>query len=37
MSNIKVLILDIDGTISGKSNQVSEKVKKAIKEVKIKA
>ncbi|BAQ59707.1 hydrolase [Geminocystis sp. NIES-3708] len=34
MSNIKVLILDIDGTISGKSNQVSEKVKKAIKEVK---
>jgi Cof subfamily protein (haloacid dehalogenase superfamily) len=33
MDNIKVLILDIDGTISGKSNQVSEKVKNAIKEV----
>lgn len=32
MTDIKLLILDIDGTISGKSNQVTEKVKNAIKE-----
>ncbi|WP_308254705.1 HAD family hydrolase [Geminocystis sp. GBBB08] len=31
--NIKVLILDIDGTISGQSNQVTQRVKNAIKEV----
>lgn len=30
---IKILILDIDGTISGKSNQVTDRVKNAIKEV----
>ncbi|WP_066121946.1 Cof-type HAD-IIB family hydrolase [Geminocystis sp. NIES-3709] len=34
MNNIKVLILDIDGTISGKSNQVNDRVKKAIQKVK---
>lgn len=33
MNNIKVLILDIDGTIAGKSNQISSKVKDAIKQV----
>ncbi len=33
MNNIKVLILDIDGTIAGKSNQVTKRVKDAIKEV----
>lgn len=32
MTQIKLLILDIDGTISGKSNQVTETVKNAIKE-----
>ncbi len=32
MNNIKVLILDIDGTISGQSNQVTDRVKKAIKD-----
>lgn len=31
--NIKALILDIDGTIAGQSNQVTDKVKNAIKEV----
>ena len=31
--DIKVLILDIDGTISGKSNQVTARVKEAIKQV----
>lgn len=34
MKNIKVLILDIDGTISGKSNQVNRRVKNAINQVK---
>lgn len=34
MNNIKVLILDIDGTISGKSNHVNDRVKKAINKVK---
>ncbi|WP_017293888.1 Cof-type HAD-IIB family hydrolase [Geminocystis herdmanii] len=34
MKNIKVLILDIDGTISGKSNHVNDRVKKAINQVK---
>lgn len=33
MNNIKALILDIDGTISGKSNQVTDRVKNAIQEV----
>lgn len=36
MTQIKLLILDIDGTISGKSNQVTEKVKNAIKEAQAK-
>ncbi|MGI0482427.1 Cof-type HAD-IIB family hydrolase [Geminocystis sp. CENA526] len=34
MNNIKVLILDIDGTISGKSNHVNPRVKSAIERVK---
>ena len=33
MNNIKILVLDIDGTIAGKSNQVTARVKNAIKEV----
>jgi len=33
MKNIKGLILDIDGKISGESNQVNDQVKKAIQEV----
>lgn len=32
-TNIKLLILDIDGTIAGESNQVSPRVKQAIKAV----
>ena len=36
MTQIKLLILDIDGTISGKSNQVTETVKDAIKEAQAK-
>ena len=36
MKNIKVLILDIDGTIAGKSNQISHKVKDAIKQAQAK-
>jgi Cof subfamily protein (haloacid dehalogenase superfamily) len=31
MTQIKLLIVDIDGTISGKSNQVSDRVKQAIR------
>ncbi len=34
--DIRVLILDIDGTIAGKSNQVSQAVKQAIKQVQAK-
>lgn len=33
MNNIKALILDIDGTISGESNQVTPEVKTAIQQV----
>ncbi len=36
MTQIKLLILDIDGTISGKSNQVTETVKEAIAQVQAK-
>jgi Cof subfamily protein (haloacid dehalogenase superfamily) len=35
MSNIKLLILDIDGTIAGESNQVSQIVKEAIRKVRV--
>ena len=34
MKNIKVLILDIDGTIAGKSNEVTSQVKEAIAKIK---
>lgn len=33
MNKIKVLILDIDGTIAGQSNQVSDKTKQAIRKI----
>jgi Cof subfamily protein (haloacid dehalogenase superfamily) len=33
MTTIRLLVLDIDGTIAGESNQVSETVKQAIQEV----
>ncbi len=35
-AEIKLLIVDIDGTIAGKSNQVSERVKQAIKDAQAK-
>ncbi|MGA9382578.1 MAG: HAD-IIB family hydrolase, partial [Phormidium sp.] len=35
-SEIKLLVLDIDGTIAGESNQITEAVKQAIKAVQAK-